>query len=121
MNYKNPIDSGCFADPESRFYGNEYYIYVTRSLPFAKQLNQDCFVSKDLKSFEKVTDIIDMSDFPWVTNAVWARVLLKRTEYILHIRIEQHSEKRRDRRLEIAKSESPRGKFKGYLGKPACR
>ena len=54
MKCVNPIDPGCYADPEARFYEGKYYIYVTRSLPFKDQMNQDCFVSEDLVSFQKV-------------------------------------------------------------------
>ena len=78
MRWKNPIDPGCYADPEARFYEGKYYIYVTRSLPFKDQMNQDCFVSEDLVNFRKVTDIIDMSGFPHITNAVWAPTIIEK-------------------------------------------
>ena len=58
MKFNNPIDNGCYADPEARFYNGKYYIYVTRSLPFKDQMNHDCFVSDDLVHFEKSTSAI---------------------------------------------------------------
>ena len=32
MVFKNPIDSGCYADPEARFYNGKYYNVVKGKL-----------------------------------------------------------------------------------------
>ena len=73
---KNPLDEGWYADPEARFYGGKYYIYVTHSLPYYEQQNHTCFVSSDLTNWEKVENIIDMSGFPWATRAIWAPTII---------------------------------------------
>ena len=119
MKFNNPIDPGCYADPEARFYEGKYYIYVTRSLPFKDQMNQDCFVSEDLVNFEKVTDIIDMSGFDYITNAVWAPTIIEKDGMYYYVFASNNIQS--DAQLggiEIARSEKPEGPFKAYLGKP---
>ncbi len=119
MNYKNPIDSGCYADPEARFYNGKYYIYVTRSLPFKEQMNHDCFSSTDLVNFEKHEGIIDMSGFPWVTNAVWAPTIIEKNGKYYYIFASNNIQKSGEiGGLEIAVCDNPEGPFKGYLDKP---
>ena len=119
MKCKNPIDPGCYADPEARFYEGKYYIYVTRSLPFKDQMNQDCFVSEDLVNFKKVSGIIDMSGFDYVTNAVWAPTIIEKDGVYYYVFASNNIQS--DAQLggiEIARSENPEGPFKAYLGKP---
>ena len=119
MIYKNPIDSGCYADPEARFYNGKYYIYVTRSLPFKEQMNQDCFSSEDLVNFEKHESIIDMSGFPWITNAVWAPTIIEKAGKYYYVFASNNIQKSGEiGGLEIAVSDKPEGPFKAYLDKP---
>ncbi len=119
MKFNNPIDNGCYADPEARFYNGKYYIYVTRSLPFKDQMNHDCFVSDDLVHFEKKEGIIDMSGFPWVTNAVWAPTIIEKDGKYYYIFASNNIQKSGEiGGLEIAVSENPEGPFKAYLDKP---
>ena len=74
----NPIASGYYADPESRVYEDTVYIYVTHSLPFAEQKNLSLFLSKDLKEFSRVENILDMETFPSAISAVWAPSVVER-------------------------------------------
>ncbi len=119
MKFTNPIDKGQYADPEARYYEGKYYIYVTRSLPFRQQLNQDCFVSDDLEHFEKIENIIDTTGFPWITSAVWAPTIIEKNGMYYYIFASNNIQKSGEvGGLEIARSMSPAGPFKGYLGKP---
>ena len=119
MKFHNPIDPGCYADPEARFYEGKYYIYATRSLPFRDQLNQDAFCSTDLRHFEKIEGVIAMEDFPWITNAIWAPTIVEKEGVYYYVFASNNIQKDGEAGgLEIARSESPRGPFRGYLGKP---
>ena len=119
MKFNNPIDPGCYADPEARFYEGKYYIYVTRSLPFKDQMNQDCFVSEDLVNFKKVTDVIDMSGFDYVTNAVWAPTIIEKDGMYYYVFASNNIQSNEQfGGIEIARSENPEGPFKAYIGKP---
>lgn len=119
IKFNNPISEEWYADPEARFYEGEYCIYVTRSRPYAEQLNHDMFVSKDLKTWTKHESIIDMSGFPWVREAVWAPTIIEKNGKYYYIfasnDIQNDSEVGG---LEIAVSDSPTGPFKAYLGRP---
>ena len=69
---KNPIVKGWYADPESMIYDGKLYIYVTKSLAYEEQQNIDLVISSDLKKFDIIYDILDMSTFPGTTRCVWA-------------------------------------------------
>lgn len=116
---KNPLSESWYADPEARFYGGKYYIYVTRSAPYEKQLNHDCFISSDLQNWEIKKDIIDIESFPWVKKAVWAPTVIEkngRYYYIFASNDIQNDDELGG--LEIGVSDSPEGPFISYLGKP---
>ena len=120
MQIKNPIDSGWYADPEARFYNGRYYIYVTQSFSdFESQLNIDMFVSDNLQTWKKITNVICMKDFPWAKKAIWAPTIveLKGKYYLIFASNDIH-EDYEGGGLEIAVADSPEGPFRGYLGKP---
>lgn len=118
IKFNNPISESWHADPEARIYNGKYYIYVTRSLPYEQQLNQDMFVSDDLEHWEKNESIIDMSGFPWVKKAVWAPTIIEKNgKYYYIFASNDIHEDNEGGGLEIAVSDSPTGPFKGYLGK----
>lgn len=118
IKFNNPISESWHADPEARIYNGKYYIYVTRSLPYEQQLNQDMFVSDDLEHWEKIESIIDMSDFSWVKKAVWAPTIIEKNgKYYYIFASNDIHEDNEGGGLEIAVSDSPMGPFKGYLGK----
>lgn len=115
----NPIDGGWYADPEARIYDGKYYIYATKSLPFKEQQNQVCFVSENLTDWKRIDDIIDMSGFPWVWQAVWAPTIIEKNGKYYYIFASNDIHKDDEGGgLEIAVSDSPEGPFKGYLGRP---
>lgn len=115
----NPIDNGWYADPEARFYEGKYYIYATVSQNYIDQKNHVCFSSSDLTHWEKHENIIDMSGFPWVWQAVWAPTIIEKNGkyyYIFASNDIQNDEQKGG--LEIAVSDSPTGPFKAILDKP---
>ena len=115
----NPIDSGCYADPEARFYEGKYYIYATKSLPFDDQLNQVCWSSDDLTHWQRHDDIIDMSGFPWVKAAVWAPTIIEKNgKYYYIFASNDIPHKSEIGGLEIAVSDSPAGPFQAMLDRP---
>jgi beta-xylosidase len=115
----NPIDNGWYADPEARIYEGQYVIYATKSRPFDEQQNQVCFTSRDLMTWEKHEDIIDMSGFPWATRAIWAPTIIEKDGkyYYIFASGDIHSVEEKGG-LEIAVSESSTGPFKALLNKP---
>lgn len=74
----NPIIDGWYADPESIIINEKLYIYVTKSLPYEEQQNIDLVVSSDLKKFDIIYDILDMSTFPGTTRCVWAPSVIEK-------------------------------------------
>ncbi len=119
MNKQNPIVSGWYADPEARTYDGINYIYVTRSLPFAEQLNLDCIWFSDGEEPKIEKGIVDMTGFPYVTHAVWApTVIEKNGKYYLIFASNNIQRNGEAGGLEIAVADDPKGPFKGYLGKP---
>lgn len=116
----NPIVSGWYADPEARFFDGRYYVYVTKSFSaYAEQLNIDCFSSDDLEHWEKHSDIIDMSGYPYVHRAVWAPTAAERKgKYYLIFASNDIQNDSQYGGLEIAVSDSPSGPFKNLLSRP---
>ena len=115
----NPIDDGCYADPEARFYEGQYVIYATKSLPFDDQKNQVCWTSTDLTSWQRHDDIIDMSGFPWAKAAIWAPTIIEKNgKYYYIFASNDIPHKSEIGGLEIAVSSSPTGPFKAMLDRP---
>lgn len=115
----NPIVNGFFADPEARYYNGKYYIYVTQSFTeYEKQMNIDVFSSSDLKSWEHHENIIDMSGYPYIHQAVWApTVIEKGGKYYLIFASNDIQNDDEIGGLEIAVSDSPTGPFINHTGK----
>ncbi|MCR5792108.1 MAG: family 43 glycosylhydrolase [Lachnospiraceae bacterium] len=70
--FSNPTIEGSYADPEIHKYGQTYWVYPTYDSGYQNQRNFDCFASDDLKSWEKHENILDMSTFEGIWQAVWA-------------------------------------------------
>ncbi len=118
MNH-NPIVEGWYADPEARTYKGKHYIYVTKSLPFKEQLNLDCVVLDGKGTPEIVRDILDMSDFPRVTHAVWApTVVEKNGKYYMVFSSNNIQKDGEPGGLEIAVSDTPEGPYRAILPTP---
>ena len=111
------IAEGWHADPEARFYENAFWIYATRSAEFTKQLNLDAYSSGDGKTWTKHESIIDMSDYPYVHQAVWAPTIIDKDGkyYLIFATNDIHSDDEPGG-LEIAVSDNPAGPFKSLFG-----
>ena len=117
---RNPIVPGYYADPEARIYQGRFWVYVTRSFTdYQKQRNLDAFSSSDMVTWEKSEGIIDMADFPWAWRAVWAPTIVEKDGYYYLMFATNDIQKDGEPGgLEIARSTSPGGPFRGYMGKP---
>lgn len=115
MFIKNPIATGWHADPEARFYEGEYWIYATRSLPFTEQHNLDAYHSVDGKEWIKEESIIDMSEFPFVWQAVWAPTIIEKNgKYYLIFAVNDIHANEEPGGLLIVVSDTPKGPFKRF-------
>lgn len=115
----NPMVNGWYADPEARFFGGRYYIYVTKSFTaYNEQLNIDCFSSADLIHWENHPNIIDMSSYSYVHRTVWAPTVIdKNGKYYLIFASNDIQNNDEIGGLEIAVSDSPVGPFKNLIGR----
>lgn len=110
---KNPIVDGWYADPESVVYDDKVYIYVTKSLPYEEQRNIDLVVSSDLKSFDIIHDILDMSTFPGTTCCVWApSAIEKEGKYYIIFATNDIKQDGETGGLYIGVSDRPEGPFR---------
>lgn len=117
---KNPLVDGWYADPEIRFYENQYWIYVTRSITdYQMQRNIDAFSSPDLVHWQKHEGIIQMDDFPWIWRAVWAPTIVEKDgKYFLIFASNDIQSDEEEGGLEIAVADTPAGPFRALLEKP---
>ena len=76
MIMKNPVVDAWYADPESRVYGDNVYMYVTNSLRFEDQHNLDLVTTMDLENFEVYHNILDMSTYNGASYAIWAPTVI---------------------------------------------
>lgn len=115
----NPIVSGWYADPEARFYEGRYWIYVTQSFSaYADQMNLDAFSSDDLIHWEKHPNIIDMSGYPYIHQAVWAPTIIEKGgKYYLIFASNDIQSNDEIGGLEIAVADNPAGPFVNHTGK----
>ena len=115
----NPIVDGWYADPEARYYEGRYWIYVTQSFSaYQDQMNLDAFSSVDLVHWEKHPNIIDMSGYPYIHQAVWAPTIIdKDGRYYLIFASNDIQSNDELGGLEIAVSDSPAGPFVNHTGK----
>lgn len=117
----NPLVKGWYADPESRVYNNQIYIYVTKSLPYEEQTNIDLVVSKDMKRFEIIKDVLDMSTYKNATFAIWApTVIEKDNKYYILFAANDIQKDEPFGGLYIGVSDTPEGKFRNVFpdGRP---
>lgn len=73
----NPILDGWYADPESAFFEDRYWIFPTFSAPFPEQLHLDAFSSADLVTWEKHPRVLEAKAVSWLRKALWAPVAVQ--------------------------------------------
>lgn len=76
LTVKNPLlpEGEYSADPELHKFGDTYWVYYTRK----GTDGLDAYYSKDMLNWNKASDIVDLSTFPYATHAFWAPAV---TEY----------------------------------------
>lgn len=114
----NPVIDGWYADPEGVIFGNEYWIYPTRSLPFDEQVSFDAFSSYDLKTWVKHENIIDTVEVKWAKRAMWApSIICKDSKYYFFFAANDiyHDG---EGGIGVGIADTPAGPFKDLLGRP---
>lgn len=115
----NPIVEGWYADPESRIFGKEYWIYPTYSAEYDKQVYFDAFSSKDLINWIKHDRILDTANVKWAKKAVWApSPVFANGKYFLFFAANDIQNDQQYGGIGLAVSAKPEGPFVDALGKP---
>jgi len=115
----NPIVQGWYADPESRIFGKEYWIYPTYSAEYEKQVYFDAFSSKDLINWVKHDHILDTANVKWAKKAVWApSPVFANGKYYLFFAANDIQNDQQYGGIGLAVSSKPEGPFLDALGKP---
>jgi len=127
----NPVIAGWYADPETAFLDNRYWIFPTFSARYEDQVFLDAFSSADLVKWEKHSRVIDTTIVKWVHKAMWApSVIEKDNRYYLFFSgndIQNESgpyydprtaKKDRQGGIGICVADKPEGPYSDYLGKP---
>lgn len=115
----NPILPGWYADPEAHLFNGEYWIYPTYSAPYNAQVFMDAFSSKDLITWTKHERILDTANVKWAKRAMWAPSIVKKDDwYYLFFGANDIQNDEQLGGIGVARSRTPNGPFKDYLGKP---
>ncbi|RYO83941.1 hypothetical protein DL762_005897 [Monosporascus cannonballus] len=74
----NPFVEGWYADPDTEYYNNLYWIYPTYSDVYEKQTYMDAFSSPDLINWTKHPNILVAANVSWAYKAMWAPAAISR-------------------------------------------
>ncbi|MBI1809430.1 MAG: family 43 glycosylhydrolase, partial [Gemmatimonadetes bacterium] len=115
----NPILPGWYADPEAHVFEGQYWIYPTYSAPYGEQTFLDAFSSNDLVTWTRHPHVLDTADVRWAHRAVWAPSIVQKDGwYYLFFGANDIQNDRQQGGIGVARSRSPAGPFKDWLGKP---
>ena len=115
----NPIVAGWYADPESRIFGEEYWIYPTYSAEYDQQVFFDAFSSKDLVNWTKHSHVLDTVNIKWAKRAVWApSPVFANGKYYMFFAANDIQNDQQYGGVGVAISKKPSGPFIDVLGKP---
>jgi beta-xylosidase len=115
----NPILPGWYADPEAHVFAGQYWIFPTYSAPYDEQTFMDAFSSKDLVTWVRHPHVLDTANVKWARRAVWApSVIEKDGWYYLFFGANDIQKDGELGGIGVARSRSPAGPFRDYLGKP---
>ena len=115
----NPILPGWYADPEAHVFDGQYWIFPTYSAPYDQQTFLDAFSSRDLITWVKHPHVLDVADVSWAKRAVWAPSIVEKDGwYYLFFGANDIQNDQQVGGIGVARSRSPEGPFKDYLGKP---
>ena len=125
----NPLDMGnpwWNADPEIHRFDGKFWIYATRSAPYERQLNQDCYSSEDLITWTKHEAYIDEASLPDSWRSYWAPTVAYKDGYYyalfgtndLNLASATNEYSTGDvSGMYLLRSEKPEGPFKQFMGK----
>lgn len=74
----NPFIEGWYADPDTEYYNNEYWVFPTWSDVYEQQTHMDAFSSPDLVHWTKHENIITAENVSWAHKAMWAPAAIER-------------------------------------------
>ena len=115
----NPVLAGWYADPEAHVFEGQYWIFPTYSAPYGQQTFMDAFSSKDLITWVKHSRVLDSTNVAWARRAMWAPSIVEKAGwYYLFFGANDIQNDRESGGIGVARSRSPAGPFKDYLGKP---
>jgi beta-xylosidase len=115
----NPILPGWYADPEAHVFDGQYWIYPTYSAPYDQQTFLDAFSSHDLVTWTKHSHVLDTANVSWARRAVWAPSIIEKGGwYYLFFGANDIQSDSAVGGIGVARSRTPNGPFKDYLGKP---
>ncbi|KAK2594717.1 hypothetical protein QQS21_007567 [Conoideocrella luteorostrata] len=115
----NPFVDGFYADPDTKFYNNEYWVFPTSSYAYDQQTYLDAFSSPDLVHWTKHPNILVASDFKWARRAVWAPAPISRNgKYYLYFGANDIQTDSELGGIGVGVAERPEGPYKDAIGEP---
>lgn len=142
----NPIFPGWYADPEAIIFDNTYWVYPTYSDDYGPQkpgparkltpeqlalqkntinpqyLRQtflDAFSSKDLVTWKKHPQVLDIKDVKWAAYSIWAPSITRKDgKYYLFFGANDIQNDNQMGGIGVAVSDKPAGPFVDHIGKP---
>ena len=143
----NPIFPGWYADPEARIFNNTYWVYPTFSEEYGepkknqkprqltpeqlalqkntinpqylRQTFLDAFSSKDLVTWKKHSNVLDIKDVKWAAYSIWAPSITEKDgKYYLFFGANDIQNDDQLGGIGVAVSDKPEGPFVDHIGKP---
>lgn len=119
----NPFLDGWYADPDTEFYNDEYWVFPTYSDVYEAQTFMDAFSSPDLINWTKHPNVLSVANIPWAHKALWAPAAISRNgKYYLYfgandILIDE-IEQGLVGGIGVAVADTPEGPYIDALGEP---
>jgi len=142
----NPIFPGWYADPEARIFDDTYWVYPTLSDEYGpkktgpvrqlteeqlklqkntinpqylKQTYMDAFSSKDLVTWKKHPNVLDIKDVKWAAYSIWAPSITRKDgKYYLFFGANDIQSDKELGGIGVAVADKPEGPFIDHIGKP---
>lgn len=119
----NPFIEGWYADPDTGYYNDEYWIFPTWSDVYEKQTHLDAFSSPDLVNWTKHPSIITTEEVSWAHKAMWAPAHIERNgKYYLYFGANDIQVPEIEDGLiggiGVGVADRPEGPYKDAIGKP---
>ena len=119
----NPFIDGWYADPDTEYYNDEYWIFPTWSDVYERQTHLDAFSSPDLVHWTKHANIITADDVSWAHKAMWAPAAIERNgKYYLYFGANDIQQDEIADGLiggiGVAVADKPEGPYQDALGEP---